>query len=47
MHQQIYTNFINSLEYSYISIHDGHELMMMYDIHMQYDSLDRTTSDGS
>jgi hypothetical protein len=39
--------FINSLEYSYISIHDGHELMMMYDIHMQYDSLDKTTSDGS
>jgi hypothetical protein len=23
--------FINSLKYSYISIHDGHGLMMMYD----------------
>jgi hypothetical protein len=26
--------FINSSKYSYISIHDGHGLMMMYDIHM-------------
>jgi hypothetical protein len=26
--------FINSSKYSYISIHDDHGLMMMYDIHM-------------
>ncbi len=26
--------FINSSKYSYISIHDGHGSMMMYDIHM-------------
>jgi hypothetical protein len=26
--------FINSFKYLYISIHDGHRLMMMYDIHM-------------
>jgi hypothetical protein len=25
--------FINSLKYLYISIHDGHGLMMMYDIY--------------
>jgi hypothetical protein len=31
--------FINALKYSYISIHDGHRLMMMYDIHMQLNSL--------
>jgi hypothetical protein len=30
--------FINSSKYSYISIHDGHGLMMMYDIHMHLDS---------
>ncbi len=31
----------------YFVIHDGHGLMMMYDIHMHLDSLDITTSDGS
>jgi hypothetical protein len=38
--------FINSLKYSYISIHDGHGLMMMYDIHMHLNSLNTITSDG-
>jgi len=40
-------NFINSSKYSYISIHDGNELMMMYDIHMHLDSFNTTISDGS
>jgi hypothetical protein len=39
--------FINSSKYSYISIHDGHGLMMMYDIHMHLDSFNTITSDGS
>jgi hypothetical protein len=40
--------FINSLKYSYISIHDGHRLlMMMYDIHMHSYSFNTITSDGS
>jgi hypothetical protein len=39
--------FINSSKYSYISIHNGHGLMMMYDIHMHLDSLNTITSDGS
>jgi hypothetical protein len=30
--------FINSSKYSYISIHNSHGLMMMYDIHMHLDS---------
>jgi hypothetical protein len=38
--------FINSLKYSYISIHDGHGLMMMYDIYMHLDSFNIITSDG-
>jgi hypothetical protein len=38
--------FINSSKYSYISIHDGHGLMMMYDIHMHLDSFNTITSDG-
>ncbi len=38
--------FINSSKYSYISIHDGHGLMMMYDIDMHLDSFDTITSDG-
>jgi len=38
--------FINSLKYSYISIHDGHMLMMMYDIHMHLDSFNSIISDG-
>jgi hypothetical protein len=29
--------FMNSLKNSYISIHDGHGLMMLYDIHMHSD----------
>ncbi len=38
--------FINSLKYSYISIHDGHGLMIMYDIHMNLDYFNIITSDG-
>jgi hypothetical protein len=38
--------FINSSKYSYISIHDGHGLMMMYDIEMHSNSFDTITSDG-
>ncbi len=38
--------FINSSKYSYVSIHDGHGLMMMYDIDMHLDSFDTITSDG-
>jgi len=38
--------FINSLKYSYISIYDGHVLMMMYDIHMHLNSFSTITSDG-
>jgi hypothetical protein len=30
----------------YISIHDGHGLMMMYDIHMHLDYFNTITSDG-
>ncbi len=39
--------FINSLKYSYISIHDGHGLMMMYDIHIDFNSFNAIISDGS
>jgi hypothetical protein len=39
--------FINSSKYSYIAIHDGHGLMMMFDIHMHLDSFNTITSDGS
>ncbi len=38
---------VNSLKYSYISIHDGHGLMMMYDIHMHLDSFNIIIIDGS
>jgi hypothetical protein len=38
--------FINSTKYSYISIHDGHGLMMMYDIHIHLDSFNTITSDS-
>ncbi len=38
--------FINSSKYSYISIYDGHGLMMMYNIDMDLDSVDTITSDG-
>jgi hypothetical protein len=38
---------MNSSKYSYISIHDGHELMMMYDIHMHLNSFNTITNDGS
>jgi len=38
--------FINSLKYSYIAIHDGHELMMMHDIRMHLDSFNTISSDG-
>jgi hypothetical protein len=38
--------FINSSKYSYISIHDGHGLVMMYDIHMHLDFFNTKTSDG-
>jgi exonuclease III len=47
-HASIYVHkIINSSKYSYISIHDGHGLMMMYDIHMHLDSFNIITSDGS
>ncbi len=39
--------FINSSRYSYISIHDGHGLMMMHDIHVHLYSFNTITSDGS
>jgi len=39
--------FKNSLKYSYISIHDDHGLMMMYDIYMHLDSFNTIISDGS
>jgi hypothetical protein len=39
--------FINSLKYFYVSIHDGHGLMMMYDIHMNLDFFNIITIDGS
>jgi hypothetical protein len=38
--------FINSLKYSYISIHDGRGLMLMYDIHMHLDSFNAITNVG-
>ncbi len=37
---------ISSLNYSYLSIHDGHGLMMMYDIHMHLHSFNTIISDG-
>jgi len=39
--------FINPSKYSYISIHDGHGLMMTYDIHMHLNSFNTIISDGS
>jgi len=36
--------FINSPKYSYISIHAGHGLMMMYDIHMHLNSFNTITT---
>jgi hypothetical protein len=39
--------FINLSKYSYILIHDGHGLMMMYDIHMHLNSFNTITNDGS
>jgi hypothetical protein len=39
--------FINSSKYSYISIFDGHGLMIMYDIHMHLYSFNTITNDGS
>jgi hypothetical protein len=39
--------FINSLKYSYISIHNGHGLMTMYDIHMHLDSFNKVDNNGS
>jgi hypothetical protein len=36
--------FINSPKYSYISIHDGHGLMMMYDIHIHLNSFNTITT---
>jgi hypothetical protein len=38
---------INSSKYSYISIHNGHGLMMIYDIHMHLDPFNTITNDGS
>jgi exonuclease III len=39
--------FINLSKYSYISIYDGHGLMMKYDIHMHLDSFNTITNDSS
>jgi hypothetical protein len=39
--------FINSLKYAYISIHDSHGLMMMYDIHMHLNFFNIIINDGS
>jgi hypothetical protein len=36
--------FIDLSKYSYVSIHDGHGLMMMYDIHVHLDSFNVTTN---
>jgi hypothetical protein len=47
MHQYMCTNLYIQSKYSYISIHDGHGLMMMYDIHMHLDSFNTIISDGS
>jgi len=38
--------FIIFLKYSYISIHDGHGLMMMYDIYMHITSFNIIINDG-
>jgi hypothetical protein len=38
--------FINSSKYSYISINDGHGLMIMYDIHMHLYYFNTITNDG-
>jgi hypothetical protein len=47
-HASIYVHkFINSSKYSYISIHDGRRLMMMYDIHMHLNSFNTITNNGS
>ncbi len=47
MHQLMCTNFINSSKHSYISIHDDHELIMMYDIHTYLDFFNIIINDGS
>jgi hypothetical protein len=39
--------YINSSKYSYISIHDGHGLMMKYDTHMHLNSFNIISNDGS
>ncbi len=39
--------FISSPKYSYISIHDGHGFMMMYDIYMHLNPFNTITNDGS
>jgi hypothetical protein len=47
-HASIYVyKFTNLSKYSYILIHDGHGLMMMYDIHMHLNSFNTITNDGS
>jgi hypothetical protein len=38
---------ITTLKYSYISIHDSHGLMMMYDIHMHLNFFNTISSDRS
>jgi len=40
-------NFINTSKYSYISIFDGHGLIMMYNTQMFLHSYDVTTCNGS
>jgi hypothetical protein len=38
---------INSSNYWYVSIHNSHGLMMIYDIHMYLNSFNTITNDGS
>jgi hypothetical protein len=39
--------FVNLSKYSYISIHDGHGLLMTYDIHMHLYFFNTIINDGS
>jgi hypothetical protein len=45
MHEPICTNF-KLINISYISIHDGHGLIMMYDIQMHLDFFNTSTING-
>jgi hypothetical protein len=45
--KNIIITMITTLKYAYISIHDNHGLMMMYDIHMHLNSFNTISSDSS